>query len=452
MASHLDPAADRNGSTERSAWSIRTPLRAALALIMVVAVAVPAALAATTPKTVRTSVSSSGVQGNGPSYTTTGAVFSADDRFVAFYSTATNLGCTNGKDQIILRNLKTHTTKCVSRSSSGAEANTNSLNPSISADGRFVAFDSSATNLGGCTNGDSQIFVRDLQTHKTRCVSLHGSGVQGNGNSSNPSISADGRFVAFQSAATNLTSACTGPMAENVFVRDLKTNKTRCASLSTSGAQGNANSNFPWISASGRFVAFTSPATNLGCTNGKFQVIVRDLKTHKTRCVSRSSTGAQGNGNSAEYSINADGRFVAFQSQATNLGSCPNGVDQIFVRDLNTGKTRCASRNSSGAQGNNESELPSLSSDGRFVAFGSVATNLVSGDTNMEEDIFVRDLKTNKTRRVSVNSSRAQANGGSFEPSISADGRFVAFESSATNLVPHDTNGTVDVFVRGPLR
>jgi Tol biopolymer transport system component len=172
-----------------------------------------------------------------------------------------------------------------------------------------------------------------------------------------------------------------------------------------------------------------------------------------------SSAGAEGNGNSFDPSISADGRFVAFDSFASSLvGGDTNGESDIFVRDRRKGKTRRVSVSSAGAEANGRSFINDIgspiSADGRFVAFQSDASNLVGGDTNGSSDVFVRDRRRDKTRRVSVSSAGAEANDNSVGPSISADGRFVAFASWATNLVAGDTQGypNADIFVRGPLR
>jgi Tol biopolymer transport system component len=291
-------------------------------------------------------------------------------------------------------------------------------------------------------------------TPKTRRVSVSSAGAEGNNWSYYPSISADGRFVAFSSDASNLVAG-DGNGTSDVFVRDRATGKTRRVSVSSAGAEGNNASYDPSISADGRFVAFHSDASNLvaGDGNGTSDVFVRDRATGKTRRVSVSSAGAEGNGDSYASSISADGRFVAFHSNASNLvAGDGNGTSDIFVHDRATGKTRRVSVSSAGAQGNGASYNPSISADGRFVAFHSNASNLVAGDGNGTTDVFVHDRATGKTRRVSVSSAGAEGNGASYNPSISADGRFVAFESSASNLVAGDGNGTSDIFVRGPLR
>jgi Tol biopolymer transport system component len=354
---------------------------------------------------------------------------------------------------------KAKTTR-VSVSSSGRQGNNESGAPSISANGRFVAFASDASNLvPGDTNDGIDVFVRDLRTGETRRVSVSSSGAQGNHRSGAPSMSADGRFVAFWSYASNLVDGDTN-RSRDVFVHDLRTGETRRASVSSSGAQANGASFNPSISADGRFVAFVSPASNLvdGDTNGAYDVFVHDLRTGKTRRVSVSSSGAQANASgffplSAYPSISADGRFVAFDSPAPNLvRRDTNRRPDVFIHDLRTGETRLVSVSSRGRQGNKKSFNPSISAAGHFVAFKSYATDLVRHDTNASRDVFVHGLRTGKTRRVSVSSRGRQGNKDSGTPSISADGRFVAFASDAPNLVPGDTNRAFDVFRRGPLR
>jgi Tol biopolymer transport system component len=226
-------------------------------------------------------------------------------------------------------------------------------------------------------------------------------------------------------------------------------------SISSGGVQGDNHSIESSISADGRFVAFESHATTLiaGDTNGVRDVFVRDRKLHKTRRVSISTGGVQGDGDSFESSISADGRFLAFRSDATTLVSGDtNGVTDVFVRDRKLHKTHRVSISTGGVQGDGDSISSSISADGRFVAFGSEATTLVSGDTNGVTDVFVRDRKLHKTRRVSISTGGVQGDNDSISSSISTDGRFVAFESDATALVAGDTNGVADVFVRGPLR
>src|SRR5437870_4266363 len=226
---------------------------------------------------------------------------------------------------------------------------------------------------------------------------------------------------------------------------------TERVSVASDGTQGNGASDGAAISGDGRFVAFRSSASNLvpGDTNGTFDVFVHDRQTGETVRASVASDGAQGNGASNTPAISADGRFVAFTSSASNLvPGDTNSTDDVFVRDRQTRQTTRVSVASDGTQSNGLSLYQSISADGRFVAFPSAATNLVPGDTNAKADTFVHDRMTGATERVSVASDGTQGNGDSGVPAISADGRFVAFESDATNLVPVDTNSSRDVFVR----
>ncbi len=334
--------------------------------------------------------------------------------------------------------------------SAGAQGNSGSFVPSLSAKGRVVAFASGATNLvAGDTNAATDIFVHDLKTGQTVRVAVDSAGGQGNDSSFVPSLSANGRVVAFDSLATNLVAGDTNGHRD-VFVHDLTTGQTVRVSVDSVGVQGNFGSFVPSLSANGRWVGFASGATNLvaGDTNEAGDVFVHDLTTGQTVRVSVDSASAQGNDSSSDPSLSANGRVVAFQSFATNLvAGDTNGAGDVFVHDRRTGQTVRVSVDSAGVQGNSSSFDPSLSANGRWVAFQSFATNLVAGDTNGDRDIFVHDLTTGETVRVSVNSAGIQGNSESFFASISAKGRVVAFTSDASNLVAEDTNGDSDVFV-----
>jgi hypothetical protein len=283
----------------------------------------------------------------------------------------------------------------------------------------------------------------------TERISVDSSGAQGNNASSAPAISSDGRYVAFQSLASNLVSADTNGQLD-VFVHDRQTGQTTMVSIDSNGVQGNNASSAPAISSDGRYVAFQSLASNLvsADTNGQLDVFVHDRQTGQTTMVSVDSNGVQGNNASSAPAISSDGRYVAFQSLASNLVSADtNGQLDVFVRDRQTGQTTMVSIDSNGAQGNNASSASAISSDGRYVAFQSLASNLVSDDTDGVGDVFRHDRQTGQTTMASVDSSGNQGNNASDEPSISADGRYVAFHSSATDLVTGDTNGVGDVFV-----
>jgi WD40 repeat protein len=401
--------------------------------------------------TTRVSVPQSGFEGNGFS---SRPAISADGRFVAFESLATNLVANDGNaaQDVFVRDRTSGTTTRVSVPQSGFEANGGGLGAAISADGRFVAFESDATNLvAGDGNARRDIFLRDRTSGTTTRVSIPQSGPEANGHSFNAAISADGRFVAFQSAATNLVAGDSNATTD-VFVRDRTSGTTTRVSLPQSGAQGNGFSGEPVISADGRFVAFQSAATNLvaGDGNATRDIFVRDRTSGTTTRVSVPQSGPEANDFNQRPAISGDGRFVTFISSATNLvAGDSNASRDVFVRDQTSGTTTRVSLPQSGAQGNDASFNAAISGDGRFVAFISVATNLVAGDSNARNDIFVRDRTGAATTRVSVPQSGAQANGHSqLHLAISTDSRFVAFESSATNLVAGDGNATQDVFVR----
>jgi Tol biopolymer transport system component len=451
--------ADEHASfQEVTVVSLKTIARFCSMLLLLALILTPAGSVRATPgNTTRVSVATGGGQANFDSFDPS---ISADGRYVAFTSNATNLvsGDTNGDWDIFVHDRQTGQTTRVSVATGGGQANLASLDPSISADGRYVAFVSAATNLvSGDTNNFQDIFVHDRQTGQTTRVSVASDGTQANGHSYDPSISADGRYVAFASLASNLVSGDTNG-AWDVFVHDRQTGETTRVSVASDGTQaiGFFFGSSPSISADGRYVAFDSWATNLvsGDTNDKPDVFVHDRQTGQTTRVSVSSDGTQAN-NGANYpSISADGRYVAFESSSTNLVSGDtNSVTDIFVHDRQTGQTTRVSVSSDGTQANEgpgwSGKNSSISADGRYVAFHSYADNLVSGDTNSATDIFVHDRQTGVTTRVSIASDGTQANGFSSSPSISADGRYVAFMSGATNLVSGDTNNARDVFVHG---
>jgi Tol biopolymer transport system component len=335
-------------------------------------------------------------------------------------------------------------------STAGVQAGSDCDNPSISTDGRFVAFHSSASNLvPGDGNGATDVFVHDRQARDVLLASTSSTGVLGNNSSSGASMSGDGRYVAFESGATNLVPNGR-PGGDDVYVRDLLTAQTYRESVSSGQQLGDANSYRAAISADGRWVAFESVATNLvpGDGNGRADVFLRDRLSQTTVRVSLSNSGLEGMGASGLPAISADGRFVSFASDAPNLvEGDTNGVQDVFVRDVVAGNTFRVSVSSQGQEGNDRSGFSSVSADGRYVAFDSIATNLVPGDTNLWEDVFVHDRVTGETRRISFSVVEAQGDGPSTRPSISDDGQVVAFYTTASNLAPRDTNGRPDVLV-----
>ena len=354
------------------------------------------------------------------------------------------------------------TTTRVSVSSAGAQADRDTYAAAISADGRYVVLNSIARNLvPGDTNDASDVFVHNRVSGQTTRISVSTGGLQGNGSSDSAAMSANGRYIVFASTASNLVDGDTNH-ASDVFLHDQASGVTTRLSVSRSGRQANGPSAMPAISADGRYVAFQSFASNLvrGDTNGLTDAFVRDLATGKTTRVSLTSRGRQARCNigyceSTEPVLSEHGRYVAFQSSATNLvRHDTNRLGDVFVRDRRTGKTMRMSVDSRGRQGggdrtNNGSNAPAISGNGRYVVFHSADSNLVRGDTNGVFDIFAHDRRTGRTTRVSVSSSGAQANQESLGAvSISSDGRYIAFTSLASNLVAGDANEITDVFLR----
>jgi Tol biopolymer transport system component len=402
--------------------------------------------------TTRESVATGGAQADGRSFI---PALSADGRYAAFYSDASNLvsGDTNSARDVFVHDRQTGETTRVSIDSAGTQANGDSFEPAISADGRFVAFSSAATNLvAGDTNQANDVFVRDRQANTTTRVSLGPAGANANGGSDSPSISGDGNLVAYTSAATNLV---TGDLnnQRDVFVFNRQTGVTTRASINTFSEEANLDSFTPELSADGRFVVFTTFASNLigFDDNEGSDVFVRDLQAGTTTRVSEYTGGSQAEGDSLRPAISADGRYVAFDSDAWNLvWGDTNDVFDVFLHDRATGYTTRVSIDDSGLQSDGPSFRPSLSGDGRYVAYYSDASNLVAGDTNGGSDVMLFDRVSGATKRVSVGNGGGEANGSSLRPALSANGRLVIFESDATNLVPGDSNQFTDVFTHDP--
>ncbi|RIK08766.1 MAG: hypothetical protein DCC49_08400 [Acidobacteria bacterium] len=342
----------------------------------------------------------------------------------------------------------------VSEGTGGIEGDAASGSPSISWDGRYVAFSSTSTNLiGGDTNGVSDIFLHDRTAGTTSRISIATGGGEANGASSAPSISGDGRYVGFTSDADNLVADDTNTYSD-VFIRDTLTGVTERVSTSTAGDHGNLPSGAPSVSWNGRFVAFYSLANNLvaGDTNSWWDVFIKDRNNGYTQRVSVSSGGAQSDGMSYEPAISFDGRFVAFTSAATSLvAGDTNSTDDIYLRDRVAGTTERISVASDGSNTDSGSYRSSISYDGKFVAYESLATNVVASDTNGTWDVFVRNRDAAGNERVSVATDGSQAQGNSRGRAISWDGSRVSFASTGSLVVPGDTNLVGDAFLRDRL-
>ena len=381
---------------------------------------------------------------------------SADGRYIAFDALDDTLvpGDTNNEFDVFLRDTQTGKTTRVSVGSGGVQARDGGGIASLSANGRYVAFEScSSLDPRDDVKGSCDVYVHDRVTRRTRLVSVTYDGHTGNGYAESPSISADGRYVAFMSAASDLVAPKTRRWL--TYVRDMKLGRTVVASLNNAGAQANRyGTQKPAISADGRWVAFESNSTNLAPgtpADNVTRVYVRDLKKSKTIAVSVSPDGKPANDFSDGVSISADGRYVAFNSGASNIVPVTSypvpADDEIFVRDVIAGTTEVVSLDNVGNRIGSSAEAV-ISADGRYVAFRHWGNQLLLGDDNGSDDIYVHDRETQTTSIASVHDDESLQYGDSFEASISADGRSVAFWSWAELTDDDTTIRTPDVFIR----
>jgi len=347
----------------------------------------------------------------------------------------------------------------VSVSSNGNQASNDSLNPSISADGMFLVFESKATDLYPVLddNNKQDVFLRNMITGEITPISVNLSLDFGNGNSGFGRISAYGNCVAYQSESSNLVSGDNNAKVD-IFVKNLISGEIERASVSSSEAQANSDSLWPAISADCHYVAFASTATNLvsGDNVGGFvfDIFLRDLWAGTTIRVSEDLSGSDANNTSEYPAISADGRFVAYESMASDLviGES-NLMRDIFRYDRILDENRRASLTNTGGQANSDSYKAAISADGQMVLFWSYAhlAPLEDPRTNSRPiHVYIRDMTANTTKIVSKNSNQQPANYNSWyfdPPAISYDGRFASFTSAATNLGA-DMDGWDDIFVR----
>jgi Tol biopolymer transport system component len=376
--------------------------------------------------------------------------FSLDNRYVAFRSASVLVpGDTNGFQDVYLYDRQTCTFERVSLAHDGSEPDSHCTSPAISPDGRFVVFLSSATNLVPSDgNMVADVFVRDRQLGTTERVSVDSSGSEGDKTCWNATaISFDGRYVAFGSEATNLVTG-DGNNVEDIFVRDRQLGTTERVSVDSAGVEGMFPSDWPVISHDGRYVAFpTASKFDPNDTNGTIDIYVHDRQTNTTTRASVDVTGVNGDG--AGYgSISADGRYVAFNGGANLVPGDNNGLADIFVKDMQTGAMERIV-GLAGAEPDGFSLDATISADGNHVAFSSEAKNLVTGDGNGWQDVFVHDRTSGTTQLVSVAPDGSFGNsfsgGGTHEDAIavSEDGGLVAFMTTASNLVPGVVGGPV---------
>ncbi|WP_262273247.1 hypothetical protein [Microvirga yunnanensis] len=399
----------------------------------------------------RISTDSSGAEGSGSSYQ---ARFSPDGRFVLFASDSALVASDhNGESDIFLKDLTTGAVTLLS-AVGVTGGNAGSLNARFSAGGGFVVFESDATNLVDHDNeGHRDIFVKNLATGAVTRASITAGNVEANGSSSNAQISPDGRYVVFESDASNLAAGNDPDNGEaDIFLKDMETGIITYLSKAPNGNHGDFGSYNARFSPDGNSVVFTSDATNLvtGDTNHAQDVFRVNLDTKAIERLSESRAHVEANGSSSNAQISPDGRYVVFESYASNLIDGQDDDDgrlDIFLKDLETGEVTYLATKPDGTKADGNSYSAHFSPDGRYVVFESDAPDLVTGDDNGKFDIFLKNLDTKEITRLSVAANGMESDFDSFNAQISPDGRFVTFESEATNLVAGDTNGTTDIFL-----
>ena len=394
--------------------------------------------------------------------------FSSDGKYVVLTSTVSNLVAndTNNAEDVFLFNTKTNQTQRVSIANDGIQANDNSRGSSISADGRYVVFTSKASNLvANDTNDVGDIFLFDtqaqinLQINPMKRISISNSGTQANGSSYSCSISSNGKYVVFNSSASNLVANDTNAKGD-IFLFDTQTNQIKIISMGMNSQGANGSSYSPFISGDGTYIVFESSASNLVTddTNGKGDIFLfynTFFSTNPIKRISVSPDEKNTNDESFLPSISSDGTNIniVFSSNASNLiyyTGDTNQKEDIFLVHMEPTMTTTQTRISSGpniANANNASSWPFISANGQYVVFESNASNLVSSDTNALNDIFLSDTNRFQIKRVSMGIDGHEANGNSSFSSISPDGKYIGFVSNASNLVANDTNNSPDLFL-----
>ncbi len=406
-----------------------------------------------------TVLSSSNIQGDFGSLQSRNPDVSPDGRWVVFASRAKNFvpNDTNGVFDIFLKDMETGEIIRISESNEGEQGNDFSTMVIMSGDGTVVAFMSGASNLVPDDNNNTwDYFVYDLKTGLLERVNVNSQGEEGDQGADCEcrvfkfcALSHDGRYVSFHSLATNLVEDDTNGVAD-VFRHDRVTGETIRVSMHSDGTEGNDHMWNRDISADGRYIAMHGYASNLidNDENEVRDIFLHDVDTGETELISITQDGGQTNERSDSPRINGDGRYVTYASYATNLTpDDENGSWDVFVRDRLLGTTERVSVSTDGEHGNNLSRHPTISNDGRFIAWHSTTTNLVPGDDNEVRDILMRDMWLNETIRLSKSSTGVETDERSYDANLTTNGRFLTYDSLASNLVEGDSMGIRHVYV-----
>ena len=375
-------------------------------------------------------------------------MLSADGHKLVFSSYASDYvnGDNNGQADIFVKDLVTGEVQLASAGTTGQQGAQGVSGDSygiFSHDAKYVVYQTDNLQLipGTNTGGFGQIYIKNLLTGELKLVSGNLAGDAGNERSFGMSISSDNRYVLFESKATNLAAAGSNGFSQ-LYIKDLTTGSVQLVSSSNLASQGGNNSTYASFSADGKNIVFISEANDLVANDSNnTDVFVKNLQTSVVKLVSTSSLGVAANGHSSHASFSADGRYVSFQTTATNLitglDNDPNHSN-LYRKDLLTGEVLAIDANANGVLGNLQGEYPSLSSDGRYAAFTSMANNLVAGDVNNDFDVFVKDLVTGDIRLVSADVNGNQFNIHGFvsaenQPSFSADDNTIIIEAESSN-------------------
>jgi len=373
-----------------------------------------------------------------------------DGRYALFYSLEDITSNSSNEGDLYLKDLTTGAVEAISAKSETKSSNGDSSVGSISSDGQLIAFETTASNLSTIDkNNYRDIYLRNRQTSTTTLLSAAEGGGDSDGSSYRPIISADGNFVVYESDATNLSSYDTNSFTD-IYLYDLQSNTNTLISKDPYGPVGNGNSFNPWISGDGSYIVFQSVASNLSPSdsNNAMDIFLYDRVADDLSRISIALGGMESDGESVIPAISDDGNYIVFRSSTTNLVmGDTNGVDDIFLYNRIPRTIERISKGTAGQEANDMSDAPSISSDGRFITFTSWADNLVESDTNFSNDVFVYDRLNGSTSRVNLDSANNQSAASGWHPSISADGRYISWETSGA-MVPEDLNGSYDVYRR----
>lgn len=403
-------------------------------------------------KPIRISVGSDKSEGNAIS---SFPYISGNGNFVTFQTSATNFFANTvaSTTNVVLYNRKTKALTLVSKGLDGNPGNLGSTSADISKTGRFVIFTSNASNLvAGDTNGRLDAFIFDRTEDSITRISKSFSGGELNGASYAAGISPNGRYVTWLTYASNVSDSDTDTFGD-VYLYDRLSDSSELISVSSDEEKGNDESYVgnSTVSNSGRFVVFSSSASNLVLprinTSTNRTVYLRDRTEGTTQVVSLDSSNTEAIGDAVKPSISADGRVVGFGSEANITPTDSNSVADAFLRKIRSGKTSLMTRGRSGQQGNQGGSYRHMDEFGNYVSFSSESTNLTKISSNNKEQVYLKKSKGRSVELLSVNKSGVAGNEDSVWPMISSDARWATFFSGATNLVENDSNDNFDVFL-----